>query len=165
MNNQSVINGWSVFSHPCFDDQFEALVKKVERLKNSHPETFQKKAETKLLAAVVKVVKEQICLDPSNEKFRQGETLGTENKHWFRAKFLGQYRLFFRYSAAHKIIVLVWINDNSTLRAYDSKSDAYKMFAKMLKTGYPPDSWEELLTQCLQGGQSAKVFASAPRHG
>lgn len=165
MDNQYVINGWSVFSHPCFDDQFEALVKKVERLKNSHPETFQKKAETKLLAAVVKVVKEQICFDPSNEKFRQGETLGSENKHWFRAKFLGQYRLFFRYSAAHKIIVLAWVNDDSTLRAYDSKSDAYKMFAKMLKAGYPPDSWEELLTQCLQGGQSAKVFASDTRHG
>jgi 6-phosphofructokinase 1 len=46
---------------------------------------------------------------------RQGGTLGEEYKHWFRAKFLQQFRLFFRYqqSAGAKIIVLAWVNDEA----------------------------------------------------
>ena len=33
-------------------------------------------------------------------EYRQGGTLGDDRKHWFRAKFLQQYRLFFRYRAS-----------------------------------------------------------------
>jgi len=37
------------------------------------------------------------------------------------------------------------VNDESTKRAYDSKTDAYRVFEKMLNNGHPPDSWDELL--------------------
>ena len=30
-------------------------------------------------------------------------------------------------------------------RAYESKTDAYKVFTRMLKSGNPPDNWEDLL--------------------
>ena len=33
-------------------------------------------------------------------EYRQGGTLGDDRKHWFRAKFFQQYRLFFRYRAS-----------------------------------------------------------------
>jgi len=36
--------------------------------------------------------------------------LGDEYKHWFRAKFLQQYRLFFRYHKQSKVIVMVSVN-------------------------------------------------------
>uniref|UniRef100_UPI0013D68B32 type II toxin-antitoxin system YhaV family toxin n=1 Tax=Proteus mirabilis TaxID=584 RepID=UPI0013D68B32 len=44
-----------------------------------------------------------------------------------------------------KIIVLAWVNDDSTLRAYESANDAYAVFRKMLDRGNPPDTWKELL--------------------
>src|ERR1700674_1237530 len=81
------------------------------------------------------------------DRCRQGGTLGEEYKHWFRAKFLQQFRLFFRYQQTEgaKIIVLAWVNDDSTLRAYESANDAYAVFRKMLDRGNPPDTWKELL--------------------
>src|SRR5258707_54469 len=80
----------------------------------------------KLLVAVVKVAFEDIPSDPTRDNYRQGGTLGEEYKHWFRAKFLQQFRLFFRYQQTEgaKIIVLAWVNDDSTLRAYESANDA-----------------------------------------
>ncbi|MEQ1536640.1 MAG: type II toxin-antitoxin system YhaV family toxin, partial [Burkholderiaceae bacterium] len=72
-------------------------------------------------------------------------TLGAQHKHWFRAKFFQQYRLFFRYHQASKIIVYAWVNDETTLRAYDSKTDAYQVFARMLQSGNPPDDWDALI--------------------
>lgn len=35
-------------------------------------------------------------------------------RHWFRAKFFQQYRLFFRYHRAQRIIVYAWVNDEQT---------------------------------------------------
>lgn len=144
----TVINDWHLFTHPCFDAQFAALVEQVEELKQKNPDTYQTKAATKLLAAIVKVIKTEICANPMDAKFRQGETLGEENKHWFRAKFLGQYRLFFRFSEQHRTIILAWVNDESTKRAYGHKRDAYKVFSAMLASGHPPGDWDELLAQC-----------------
>lgn len=148
MSNRLEINGWTIFAHPCFVQQIEALVVAVEKLKLSHPDSYQKKAATKVLAAIQKVITDQICNDPTDEKFRQGNALGAENKHWFRAKFLQQFRLFFRYSDVHKVIVLAWVNDEGTRRAYGSKTDAYRVFEKMLKSGHPPDDWDALISEC-----------------
>lgn len=78
---------------------------------------------------------------------RQGGTLGDVDKHWFRAKFFQQYRLFFRYHAPSRIIVSAWVNDEDTRRAYESADDAYRVFRRMLGTGHPPDSWEALLAE------------------
>ena len=147
MDVNAEINGWKIFVHPCFSSQLEVLVEEVEALREKNPEGFHKKAATKLLAAVLKVIHSEICADPSQVKFRQGSTLGEANKHWFRAKFLMQYRLFFRYSEPHKTIILAWINDEDTKRAYGSKRDAYKVFAAMLASGHPPSDWNELLKQ------------------
>ncbi|MBI3178724.1 MAG: type II toxin-antitoxin system YhaV family toxin, partial [Deltaproteobacteria bacterium] len=76
----------------------------------------------------------------------QGSTLGPAYKHWLRAKFFQQYRLFFRYHKASKAIVYAWVNDEDTKRAYDSPDDAYRVFRAMLQGGNPPDSWDALLT-------------------
>jgi toxin YhaV len=77
-------------------------------------------------------------------EYRQGATLGDEHRHWFRAKFFQQYRLFFRFHVESKIIVYAWVNDENTKRAYDSKTDTYNIFTKMLKKGHPPSDWESL---------------------
>ena len=79
------------------------------------------------------------------DAFKLGKTLGDGNTHWYRAKFYQQYRLFFRFNSRAKIIVYAWVNDTKTKRAYESKSDAYLIFQKMLKRNRPPSDWDELV--------------------
>ncbi|MGH6924717.1 MAG: type II toxin-antitoxin system YhaV family toxin [Propylenella sp.] len=141
-----VVNGWQLFAHPLLLDQLERLVAAVERDRRKRPDAFQGSANFKLLAALSKLLFETIPEDPTRPTYRQGKTLGEGRKHWFRAKFGGQrFRLFFRYGASAKIIVYAWVNDSDTLRTDGAKTDAYAVFAAMLKRGNPPDGWDDLL--------------------
>jgi toxin YhaV len=140
-----VVNGWTIYAHPLFVAQLEALARKVEAEKQKNPTEYVKKNVTKRLAAIKKMAFEVIPQDPTRLEYRQGNTLGDEYKHWFRAKFLQQYRLFFRYHKPSKVIVMVWVNDEDTKRAYESHEDAYKVFRKMLMRGSPPNDWNQLL--------------------
>ncbi|MCK0744893.1 type II toxin-antitoxin system YhaV family toxin [Chromohalobacter nigrandesensis] len=138
------INGWTIYAHPLFLEQVDALTDKVKRLQAKDPAGYQSKPATKRLAAIVKLALNDIPQDPSGPQYRQGNTLGTTHTHWQRAKFYPQYQLSFRYDLASKILIYAWVNDESTQRAYDSKHDAYAVFRKMLKNGNPPDSWGDL---------------------
>lgn len=142
-----VINGWSIFAHPLFLHQFEELLTSVELLRQNDPQNYHKKNATKRLAAIAKLVFEVIPQDPTRSEYPQGTTLGTEYKHWFRAKFFQQYRLFFRYHQESKIIVFAWVNDEDSKRTYGSKTDAYRVFKKMLENDHPPDDWDALLKE------------------
>lgn len=140
-----VVNGWTLYTHPLFAEQYQILQEKVAELKAKDPNGYIKKNATKRLAAIHKLTFEIIPQDPTSIDYRQGKTLGENNKHWFRAKFFQQYRLFFRYHLESKVIVYAWVNDDQNKRAYESKNDAYNVFAKMLKSGNPPDDWGALL--------------------
>ncbi len=140
-----VVNGWTLYVHPLFAEQYHILQEKVEALKAKDPKGYIKKNATKRLAAIHKLAFEIIPRDPSSPDYRQGKISGKNNKHWFRAKFFQQYRLFFRYHLESKVIVYAWVNDESNKRAYESKTDAYKVFAKLLKSGNPPDDWDARL--------------------
>ena len=147
-DNQSlIINGWSIFAHPLFLDQCEELLTQVEILRQRNPQNYQKKNLTKRLTAIKKLVFEVIPQDPTRNEYRQGNTLGEDYKHWFRVKFFQQYRLFFRYHQTSKIIVFAWVNDENSKRAYHSRTDAYKVFRKMLDNENPPDDWDTLLEE------------------
>ena len=91
-----LIHGWTVFAHPLFLAQVEALALQVEALKQKDPVGYLKKNATKRLAAITKLAFDVIPQDPTRPEYRQGNTLGDDHKHWFRAKFFQQYRLFFR---------------------------------------------------------------------
>ncbi|MCA6503811.1 MAG: type II toxin-antitoxin system YhaV family toxin [Pseudanabaena sp. M135S2SP2A07QC] len=142
-----VISGWNIFTHPLFLNQFEELLKQVEGLRQKYPNDYKQKNAAKRLAAIAKLAFEVIPQDPTRNEYRQGTTLGNEYKHWFRAKFFQQYRLFFRYHLDSKIIVFAWVNDDSSKRSYESNTDAYRVFKKMLDSGYPPDDWNDLLKE------------------
>lgn len=143
------INGWTVFAHPLFLAQLETLTRQVESLKQKDPTGYVKKNAAKRLEAITKLAFDVIPQDPSRPEYRQGSSLGETHKHWFRAKFFQQYRLFFRYHAASKVIVLAWVNDEDTKRAYGSDEDAYRVFRKMLESGHPPDDWPTLLAEAM----------------
>jgi len=156
-----VIHGWTVFAHPLFMAQVESLVEQVEALKKKDSTGYVKKNATKRLAAIARLAFEVIPQDPARAEYRQGGTLGNDRKHWFRAKFFQQYRLFFRYHAAAKMIVYAWVNDDNTKRAYESNDDAYSVFRKMLESGHPPGNWNQLLRQAeLAGHRLQRVFST-----
>lgn len=142
-----VVNGWTLFAHPIFLDQLDALTLQVDELKRKDPTGFVQKNATKRLAAIAKLMFEVIPQDPTRPEYRQGNTLGDAHKHWFRAKFFQQYRLFFRFHAQAKLIVFAWVNDENTKRAYESADDAYRVFRKMLDSGHPPSDWNQLLAE------------------
>lgn len=145
--SNAVVNGWTIFAHPLFLSEVESLVEQVTKLKARDPAGYQKKNASKRLAAIAKLTLDVIPKDPTLADYRQGSTLGDDHKHWFRAKFFQQYRLFFRFDSASKIIVYCWVNDDDSKRAYGSKTDAYRVFEKMLNSGHPPDSWSQLLKE------------------
>jgi toxin YhaV len=41
-----VINGWNIFAHPLFLDQFEELTKQVNNLRCENPQTYKNKKTT-----------------------------------------------------------------------------------------------------------------------
>ena len=84
--------------NPLFLDQLDALITQVEVLRARDPQGWRRKErKRKRLAAIFRLVREVIPTDPGSPAFRQGDSLGPARRHWFRAKFFQQYRLFFRF--------------------------------------------------------------------
>lgn len=157
------INGWTILAHPLFLDQLEKLTETVEALKAKKPEDYRKNANTKLLAALNKLVFEAVPADPTATAYRQGSTLGDDYKHWFRAKFgNGRFRLFFRYDSTAKVIIFAWVNDETTLRTYGAKTDAYTVFKGMLNDGNPPDDWAALHKAASEAKAIERLDTASP---
>lgn len=114
-NEGLIIHGWTIFAHPLFLSQLETLFDQVEILKQKDPKNYVRKNAAKRLAAIHKLAFDVIPQDPTRAEFRQGTTLGPNHKHWFRAKFFQQYRLFYRYHAQAKVIVYAWVNDANVI--------------------------------------------------
>jgi toxin YhaV len=152
-----------LFTHPLFLDQLEKLTAAVERVRKKDPRKWRQNANAKLLAAIRKLTLETIPEDPTRAEYRQGGTLGANRKNWFRAKFGGgRFRLFFRYSSSAKIIIYAWVNDETTLRTYGAKTDAYGVFRKMLDKGNPPEDWDSLLKAASSEGARLRTEAALP---
>ena len=159
-----VINGWTILAHPLLLDQLEKLTSSVELLKRKHPETYRQSANAKLLAALHSLLFDRIPRDPASAAYVQGNTLGPDHRHWFRAKFGGgRFRLFFRYSSRAKVIIFAWVNDDQSLRTYESRTDAYAVFRGMLEDGNPPDDWDRLLKAV--SGREAEARLGKARAG
>ena len=156
-----VLQGWQIFAHPLLLDQLDKLTTAVAQSKIKHPETWHTSANAKLLAALRQLIFETVPEDPTRAEYRQGGTLGKNRKHWFRVKFGGgRFRLFFRYSSKERAILYAWVNDETTLRTYGSKTDAYAMFRGMLDSGHPPDTWETLVAEANRGHVLDRLAAS-----
>jgi len=139
------VNGWTLLFHDAVITQLEMLVAAVERARKADPKNFTANANAKVHAALARLMLDVIPADPASPEYRQGNTLGPEHRHWFRAKFFARFRLFFRYDSRAKLIVYAWVNDESTLRKSGSKHDPYEVFRRMLKSGNPPNEWSALV--------------------
>ena len=145
-------NGWKLYVHPAFSQGLEALVRQVEALEKQQPQTFRGHPKSKLLKRILDLILVEVPRDPNAPEFQLGNTLGAAYRHWRRAKFLGRFRLFFRFSSAHKTIVYAWVNDETTLPKAGAHSDPYAVFNKRLQKGTPPDNWDELLREAETAG-------------
>ncbi len=139
--------GWLLLAHPHFVDQYSVWLNASKKLQKKNPEKHAASDVAKRLATLDHLVFTVIPRDPADPRFLQGNSLGLTGKGWRRAKFGGQYRVFFRFDSKSKIIIFGWVNDATTLRAYGSKNDAYLVFSRMLKAGNPPSDWNQLLEQ------------------
>lgn len=139
------VNGWRLYTWSAFRDRWDALVAAVEVLRRRDPHEYKRHPEARFLALLHKVVMEDIPRDPADIRYRQGRTMGGDYVHWRRAKFGGRFRLFFRYHSGARIIVYVWLNDESTLRKAGSRTDVYATFKAMLERDRPPSDWEALV--------------------
>jgi len=156
------VNGWRLFQYPLFENQLRKLTEAVEQLSSSQPVTHREHPKTKLLATIHRYVTEIIPRDPNAPGFRQGDTLGPDNRHWFRAKFHHRYRPFFRFSTKDRVIVYVWVNDEFTLRKAGSRTDAYAVFKSMLNAGDPPRTLEILLKRAKEMRAERKRSKALP---
>jgi toxin YhaV len=145
-----VVNGWRLYVHPLFEQQFQQLVEQVEALAAKDPVRYKELPAAKLLATVNRHIRETIPRNPSAAEFRQGNTLGSDNRHWFRAKFHERYRLFYRFSSRERVIIYGWVNAARTLRKSGSVTDPYRVFRAMLEAGDPPNTMEQLLMRAKE---------------
>ena len=145
-----MINGWTIYAHPLFLDQLEVLIVEVAALRTKDLQGYVSKNSSKRLAAITRLMLKDIPQDPSRKEYQQGSTLGAAHRHWRRAKFFQQYRLFFRFHTRSRLIVLGWVNDIDTNRAYGSKTE--------LASGHPPDDWEELLQEAAQVAERLQLL-------
>ncbi|ERR1700722_451363 len=147
-----IVNGWKLYTHPLFRDQLVRLIEQVEALAKKSPSSYKGEPATKLLATINRYIRQIIPSDPNASEFRQGNTLGKDNRYWFRAKFHERYRLFYRFSTQEKVIIYAWVNDERTPRKAGSRTDPYSVFRGMLEAGNPPSSVGELLNSAKELG-------------
>ncbi|VAW82805.1 hypothetical protein MNBD_GAMMA12-602 [hydrothermal vent metagenome] len=149
LTNNTVVNGWHLYQYPLFAEQLTSLKNDVKNLKKNDPEHYQSHPKTKLLASIFKAINKTVPDNPEHPDFRQGNTLGKDNRHWRRVKkgIPNRYRLFFRFNSTPPAIIYVWINDEHTLRKEGAKTDCYTVFKKKLKRGEIPDSIESLIAE------------------
>jgi toxin YhaV len=140
-----IVNGWSLYAYELFDQQLQTLENRVAALASKQPVHYKEQPAAKVLGAIQRLTFEFIPRDPNASEFRQGNTLGPGNRHWFRAKFHQRFRLFYRFSSTEKVIVYAWMSDELTMRKAGSKTDPYRVFSDLLKAGNPPGTMEQLL--------------------
>ncbi len=137
-------HGWNLLFHECLSEQLKKLHAAAQRAQLQDPLGYQSNANVRLFAAISQLMFDTVPSDPNRAEYRQGNTMGTEFRHWRRAKIGRRFRLFFRFDSKTRIIIFAWVNDENTLRSSGSKNDPYAVFQRMLERGHPPDDWAAL---------------------
>ena len=141
-------NGWSVYFHPIFDQQFDQQTETVEALLSKlseeciSQEKYQVHSDVKLLGTLIELLEDRIPSDPLASRF----SLRDDLKSFSRVKHLGlpsRYRLFFKVFPDTQRIVILWLGHPR--RKGDKKRDCYEVFKKMVSKGQFPTAFDELV--------------------
>lgn len=149
-------NGWTLYAHPALLDQLDRVI--AQLAENPGPQG----GPAKVLTWLTRAMFDEIPQDPTRAEYRMGGALGGIT-HWFRDKYAGRFRLFFRFDSRARIIIYGWVNDSETLRTYGASNDAYAVFRRMLYDGCPPDDWKTLLAEVSAPPAVRRLKGRAPR--
>jgi toxin YhaV len=116
-------NGWRILGHPVFRERYLALRSEARRLASTRPVAEARQHPTiKLFAAVNQILTDVIPADPDAPDFRLRDELAM----FRRVKGHGlpdRYRLFFVFSSARRVIIVLYLNDDSSLRKEGERTD------------------------------------------
>jgi toxin YhaV len=122
--------------HAAFELVLDELVAVVVKEKQREPENYKKSPQTKLLAAIYRMIKNEIPADPQHASYYQGETDAYAYSNWKRAKPTNSNRLFFKCvnenleSSEEKTIIYAWLNSEISLSKFKNHMEAYRAFRK-----------------------------------
>jgi toxin YhaV len=139
-------NGWTIYFHPIFANQYSDMLGAVAKLKEKlPPEEYKRHNTVKLFGHVQVGIMSVIPTDPFGSEFALKRPL---NK-FCRLKKKGlpdRYRLFFKpYELEdEKSIIILWLGYP---RSEGSKNDCYKVFTEMVAKGIFPENFDDLLKQ------------------
>jgi toxin YhaV len=142
-------HGWTILLYPAFRAALLMLCERVRRVQEQNPSGWQSNGHAKLLKRIVEIMLHEVPAAPDSPVFEQGNTVGKDARGWRRAKFLGRFRLFYRFNSRSNIIIYAWVNDETTLCSRGSDSDPYVVFRRMLLAGDPPHAWDQLFSARL----------------
>lgn len=141
------VNGWKIYFHPLFGQQYQQLRSIVTKLReNFSDDEYVIHTDVKLFAAIVKIIYEVIPSDP----FAHYLVLTGNLKKYSRVKKKGlsdRYRLFFKIFKDKKSIVILWLGHP---RKEGDKNDCYTKFSKMVARNHFPDNFENLIAEVTE---------------
>jgi toxin YhaV len=132
---QPRINGWLVLLRPEFAQRYDELRREARRLQDALSEqAYRTHPTVKLAAAVHRLVTQVVPQDPNRPEFQ----LKGDLAQYRRAKQHGlppRYRLFWVFSSSERVIIFLYLNDETTLRKEGDQNDPYEIFARMVRRG------------------------------
>ena len=107
----------------------------VRHLRETLPEAeYRRHPTVKLFAAITRIIYEVIPSDRNHPDFRLRGALS----RYRRVKGHGlptRYRLFYIFSSSRKLIIILYVNDDHTLRQEGARSDPYVIFTQLVGQG------------------------------
>lgn len=70
-----MINGWTIYAHPLFLDQLDALIAEVEALRAKDPQGYGSKNASKRLAAITRLMLQDIPRTPAARSISRDQPL------------------------------------------------------------------------------------------
>jgi len=126
---------WRILFHPIFRERYESLRAAARDVGLRLPKDKARRHPTvKLFAAVNRFLSDVIVVDPNAPDFR---LVGTLSK-FRRAHGYGlpdRYRLFWTFSTSQRIIIVLYVNDQETLRKSAGRTDPYAVFTRLVERG------------------------------
>lgn len=121
--------------HPVFGDRYAALRDEARRLKDQlEPEQWRAHPVVKLAAGIRRMVMEVVPQDALAPAFR----LRGDLEAFCRASGIAlppRYRLFWVVSPTTRVVIFLYLNDETTLREAGARTDPYQVFARMVRRG------------------------------
>lgn len=129
------VNGWKLLYHPVFGDRYAQLRARARELKASLPAgEFSTHPDVKLVAAIRRAILEIIPEDPNRPDF----WLSADLAAFRRVKGYGlpdRYRLYYVFSSTASTVIILYLNDSASLRKDAAKTDPYRVFARLVRSG------------------------------